>query len=106
MPNKKTITKTNQKKILKSFFRTLFFAGSADCMVSFGSNRVKFTKKSCLLELKSIIVLVTQTVSVQEVQRLAMKQRIRGLVEAEDGSIWGIEDGKHAALFQLTAPKP
>lgn len=43
---------------------------------------------------------------VQEVQRLAMKQRIRGLVEAEDGSIWGIEDGKHAALFQLTAPKP
>lgn len=73
-----------------------------------GSKFPKWTNKALISGLSSqaIIIVDTQTVPVQEVQRLAMKQRIRGLVEAEDGSIWGIEDGKHAALFQLTAPKP
>ena len=57
------------------------------------------------LSSQAIIVVDTQKQPVQEVQRIDMQQRIRSLVEASDGSIWGIEDGKHAALFQLTAPK-
>ena len=66
----------------------------------------KWTNKALIggLSSQAIIVVDTQTVPVQEVQRLAMKQRIRVLVEAQDGSIWGVEDGKNAALFQLTAP--
>ena len=30
-----------------------------------------------------------------------MKERIRGLQQAKDGSIWVIEDGKQADLIQL-----
>lgn len=55
------------------------------------------------LSSQAIIVVDTETRPVQEIQRLNMKQRIRGLVEAQDGTIWGIEDGKDAQLFQLTA---
>nr|WP_227548661.1 PQQ-dependent sugar dehydrogenase [Acinetobacter sp. ANC 4173] len=71
-----------------------------------GSEFPKWTNKALIggLSSQAIIVVDTQTVPVQEVQRLVMKQRIRGLVEAQDGSIWGVEDGKNAALFQLTAP--
>lgn len=71
-----------------------------------GSKFPKWTNKALIggLSSQAIIVVDTQTVPVQEVQRLAMKQRIRALVEAQDGSIWGVEDGKNAALFQLTAP--
>ena len=58
------------------------------------------------LSSKAIIVVDTQQQPAQEVQRIDMQQRIRDLVQAADGSIWGIEDGKQAALFQLTAPKP
>ena len=56
------------------------------------------------LSSEAIIVVDTEQQPVQEVQRIDMQQRIRGLVEAADGSIWGIEDGKNARLFQLTAP--
>ena len=72
-----------------------------------GSKFPKWTNKALIggLSSQAIVVVDTHTVPVQEVQRLAMKQRIRGLVEAQDGSIWGIEDGKNAALFQLTAPE-
>lgn len=71
-----------------------------------GSEFPKWTNKALIggLSSQAIIVVDTHTVPVQEVQRLAMKQRIRALVEAQDGSIWGVEDGKNAALFQLTAP--
>ncbi|HBR91976.1 MAG TPA: glucose dehydrogenase, partial [Acinetobacter nosocomialis] len=31
-----------------------------------------------------------------------MKQRIRGLHEAQDGSIWIIEDGPNARLLKLS----
>jgi glucose/arabinose dehydrogenase len=55
------------------------------------------------LSSQAIIVVDTETRPVQEIQRLNMKQRIRGLAEAQDGTIWGIEDGKDAQLFQLTA---
>ena len=49
------------------------------------------------------MVVDTETKPVREVQRLAMKQRIRGLVEAQDGSIWVLEDGKNAKLVKMTA---
>jgi glucose/arabinose dehydrogenase len=32
-----------------------------------------------------------------------MKQRIRGLQQAQDGSIWVIEDGPQAQLLKLNA---
>ena len=40
---------------------------------------------------------------VKEVQRLDMKQRIRGLHQVQDGSIWVIEDGPKAKLLKLSA---
>ena len=39
-----------------------------------------------------MIVDTTQT-PVKEIQRLNMKERIRGAAQAEDGSLWVIEDG-------------
>nr|WP_174507093.1 PQQ-dependent sugar dehydrogenase [Acinetobacter sp. Marseille-Q1620] len=54
------------------------------------------------LSSESIVVVDTQAKPVTEVQRLNMKQRIRGLLEAQDGSIWVIEDGENAALLKLT----
>ena len=57
------------------------------------------------LSSEAIIVVDTDARPVQEVQRLAMKQRIRGLLEAQDGSIWVLEDGKNANLLKLIATK-
>lgn len=54
------------------------------------------------LSSKAIIVVDLQHKPVKEVQRLDMKQRIRGLYEAQDGSIWVIEDGPKARLLKLT----
>ena len=73
-----------------------------------GKQFPQWTNKALIsgLSSKAIIVVDTQQQPAQEVQRIDMQQRIRGLVQAADGSIWGIEDGKQAALFQLTAPKP
>jgi glucose/arabinose dehydrogenase len=71
-----------------------------------GTQFPQWTNKALIggLSSQAIIVVDTQQQPVQEVQRIDMQQRIRGLVEAADGSIWGIEDGKNARLFQLTAP--
>ncbi|MNE99997.1 Soluble aldose sugar dehydrogenase YliI precursor [compost metagenome] len=54
------------------------------------------------LSSEAIIVVDLQHKPVKEVQRLDMKQRIRGLHEAQDGSIWVIEDGSKARLLKLT----
>lgn len=54
------------------------------------------------LSSEAIIVVDLQHKPVKEVQRLDMKQRIRGLYEAQDGSIWVIEDGSKARLLKLT----
>ncbi|SUU08385.1 glucose / Sorbosone dehydrogenase family protein [Acinetobacter haemolyticus] len=55
------------------------------------------------LSSKSIVVVDLNAQPVKEVQRLDMKQRIRGLHQAQDGSIWVIEDGPQAKLLKLNA---
>jgi glucose/arabinose dehydrogenase len=55
------------------------------------------------LSSKAIMVVDTEMKPVKEVQRLDIKQRIRGLLEAEDGAIWVLEDGKNARLLKMTA---
>ncbi|WP_180103561.1 PQQ-dependent sugar dehydrogenase [Acinetobacter sp. YH12134] len=55
------------------------------------------------LSSQAIIVIDTQAQPVREVQRLDMKQRIRGVIEARDGHLWAIEDGKGASLLKMTA---
>ncbi|MNT22739.1 Soluble aldose sugar dehydrogenase YliI precursor [compost metagenome] len=54
------------------------------------------------LSSEAIIVVDLKHKPVKEVQRLDMKQRIRGLYEAQDGSIWVIEDGSKARLLKLS----
>ncbi|MBM7139356.1 MULTISPECIES: PQQ-dependent sugar dehydrogenase [Acinetobacter] len=54
------------------------------------------------LSSEAIIVVDLQHKPVKEVQRLDMKKRIRGLHEAQDGSIWVIEDGSNARLLKLS----
>ena len=55
------------------------------------------------LSSESITVVDLKTNPVREVQRIDMKQRIRGLTQSQDGSIWVIEDGDKAGLLKLTA---
>jgi len=50
-----------------------------------------------------LIIVDLEQNPVKEIQRIDMKERIRGLQEAQDGSIWVIEDGKNAKLLKLTA---
>ncbi|PZK59767.1 glucose dehydrogenase, partial [Staphylococcus aureus] len=53
------------------------------------------------LSSKVLIIVDTTAQPVKEIQRIDMKERIRGLQQAKDGRIWVIEDGKHADLIQL-----
>lgn len=55
------------------------------------------------LSSEAIVVVDTEMKPVKEVQHLNMKQRIRGLLEAPDGAIWVLEDGKNARLLKMTA---
>lgn len=55
------------------------------------------------LSSESITVVDLKSQPVQEVQRLNMKQRIRGLLQTQDGLIWVIEDGSNARLLKLSA---
>lgn len=55
------------------------------------------------LSSQSIVVVDTRLKPVQEVQRLEMNTRIRGLLQASDGDLWVIEDGRDASLLKLTA---
>lgn len=54
------------------------------------------------LSSEAIVVVDLEHKPVKEVHRLEMKQRIRGLHEAQDGSIWVIEDGPNARLLKLS----
>lgn len=56
------------------------------------------------LSSKAIIVVDTQANPVKEIQRIAMKQRIRALLQAQDGTIWVLEDGQQAGLLRITKP--
>lgn len=56
------------------------------------------------LSSKAIVIVDTNKTPVKEVQRLDMKERIRGVAQAQDGSLWVIQDGPQAALLKMTAP--
>lgn len=55
------------------------------------------------LSSKTIVVVDTAMKPVTEVQRVDMKQRIRDLLQAPDGSIWVLEDSSNARLLKMTA---
>ncbi|WP_180043985.1 MULTISPECIES: PQQ-dependent sugar dehydrogenase [unclassified Acinetobacter] len=55
------------------------------------------------LSSKAIVVVDTAMKPVTEVQHVDMKQRIRDLLQAPDGSIWVLEDGSNARLLKMTA---
>lgn len=56
------------------------------------------------LSSKAIIVVDTAQSPVKEVQRLDMKQRIRGVIQAKAGHLWVIEDGQRAGLLKMKTP--
>src|SRR5690606_32298310 len=56
------------------------------------------------LSSKAIIVVDTAQSPVKEVQRLDMKQRIRGVIQAKAGHLWVIEDGQQAGLLKMNTP--
>ncbi|KAA8732380.1 PQQ-dependent sugar dehydrogenase [Acinetobacter qingfengensis] len=55
------------------------------------------------LSSQAIIVVDIQQQPAREIQRIDMKARIRGLLEAPDGAIWVLEDGEKANLLRLHA---
>ena len=63
----------------------------------------QWTNKALIggLSSEAVIVVDTESKPVREVQRLNMKQRIRDIYPAHDGSIWVLEDGKNAGLLRL-----
>ncbi|NNG75998.1 PQQ-dependent sugar dehydrogenase [Acinetobacter sp. ANC 4277] len=79
---------------------------SPSSLIFYKGNQFPTWKNKALiggLSSKAIVVVDTEMKPVKEVQRLNMKQRIRGLLEAPDGAIWVIEDGKNARLLKMTA---
>ena len=56
------------------------------------------------LSSKAIVVVDTESIPAKELHRIDMKQRIRGMLEAQDGTIWVLEDGKNAKLLKIMAP--
>ncbi|TNL53318.1 PQQ-dependent sugar dehydrogenase [Acinetobacter bereziniae] len=63
----------------------------------------QWTNKALIggLSSEAIIVVDTDSKPVREIQRLNMKQRIRDIYPAHDGSIWVLEDGKNAGILRL-----
>lgn len=55
------------------------------------------------LSSKAIVIVDLTQDAVKEVQRLDMGERIRGVLEADDGTVWVIEDGRNAKLLRLSA---
>lgn len=79
---------------------------SPSSLIFYTGNQFPAWKNKALiggLSSESIVVVDTGLKPAKEVQRLNMRQRIRDLLEAEDGSIWVLEDGKNAKLLQLIA---
>lgn len=54
------------------------------------------------LSSEALIIVDTRSKPVKEMQRIAMKKRIRGIQQGQDGSLWIIEDGKNAHLIHMT----
>lgn len=79
---------------------------SPSSLIFYNGNQFPAWKNKALiggLSSEAIVVVDTEVKPVQEVQRLKMKQRIRALLENQDGSIWVLEDGKNAKLLKLFA---
>lgn len=79
---------------------------SPSSLIFYKGNQFPAWKNKALiggLSSEAIVVVDTEVKPVQEVQRLKMKQRIRALLENQDGSIWVLEDGKNAKLLKLVA---
>ncbi|WP_216938508.1 PQQ-dependent sugar dehydrogenase [Acinetobacter sp. BY484] len=79
---------------------------SPSSLIFYKGNQFPAWKNKALiggLSSEAIIVVNTEMKPVKEVQRLNMKQRIRDLLEAQDGSVWVLEDGKDARLLKMTA---
>lgn len=56
------------------------------------------------LSSKALVIVDTTQNPVKEVQRVDMKERIRGAIQASDGTLWIIQDGPQAKLLKMTAP--
>ncbi|MEZ2772800.1 PQQ-dependent sugar dehydrogenase [Acinetobacter pseudolwoffii] len=56
------------------------------------------------LSSKALVIVDTTQNPVKEVQRVDMKERIRGAIQASDGTLWIIQDGTQAKLLKMTAP--
>ncbi|CAB1206570.1 PQQ-dependent sugar dehydrogenase [Acinetobacter bouvetii] len=79
---------------------------SPSSLIFYQGNQFPAWKNKALiggLSSESIVIVDTNVKPIREVQRLNMKQRIRGLLEAQDGAIWIIEDGPNARLLKMTA---
>ena len=79
---------------------------SPSSLMIYTGNQIPLWQQKALiggLSSEAIIVVDLNAKPVKEVQRLDMKQRIRGLHQAQDGSIWVIEDGPKAKLLKLSA---
>lgn len=79
---------------------------SPSSLIFYKGNQFPAWKNKALiggLSSEAIIIVDTETKPVSEIQRLELKQRIRGLIEAQDGSIWVLEDGNNARLLKMTA---
>ncbi|MFW2046415.1 PQQ-dependent sugar dehydrogenase [Acinetobacter variabilis] len=57
------------------------------------------------LSSQAMIVIDTTQNPAKEIQRLDMKERIRGTIQAKDGSLWVIEDSPKAKLLKMTTPQ-
>lgn len=57
------------------------------------------------LSSQAMIVIDTTQNPAKEIQRLDMKERIRGAIQAKDGSLWVIEDSPKAKLLKMTIPQ-
>ena len=79
---------------------------SPSSLMIYQADRLPLWKNKALisgLSSKAIIVVDLESQPVQEVQRIDMKNRIRAVEQAKDGSVWVLEDGAGAHLLKLTA---
>ncbi|MGQ0476202.1 PQQ-dependent sugar dehydrogenase [Acinetobacter variabilis] len=79
----------------------------SDLLFYTGNSFPQWKNKAIATGLSSQAMIVIDTIQspVKEIQRLDMKERIRGAIQAKDGSLWVIEDGPKAKLLKMTAPQ-
>jgi len=79
----------------------------SDLLFYTGNSFPQWKNKAIATGLSSQAMIVIDTIQspFKEIQRLDMKERIRGAIQAKDGSLWVIEDGPKAKLLKMTAPQ-